>query len=131
MAYKEVWNDPKPGTNFRTRSFVKDNSDGGNTKVTSTKYNNQAPDFVKGFVQGKGSGGTGAKPISLKYPLENTDFYKAAIKFSVHSVDPYEVDLISAKDLMDIPLIKNIEIPFIKEILNPPTISVKVKTDDQ
>ena len=105
MAYKEVWNDPKPGTNFKTRSFVKENSDGGNTKVTSTKYNNQAPDFVKGFVQGKGSGGTGARPINLKYPLENTDFYKAAIKFSVHSVDPYEVDLISATDLMDVPLI--------------------------
>lgn len=104
MAYKEVWNDPKPGTNFRTRSFVKENSDGGNTTVTSTKYNNNAPDFVKGIMQSKGSGGS-KRPVSLKYPLEDTDFYKAAIKFSVHSVDPYEVDLISAKDLVDVPLI--------------------------
>jgi hypothetical protein len=104
MAYKEVWNDPKPGTNFRTRSFVKENSDGGNTTVTSTKYNNNAPDFVKGIMQSKGSGGS-KRPVSLKYPLEDTDFYKAAIKFSVHSVDPYEVDLISAKDLIDMPLI--------------------------
>jgi len=104
MAYKEVWNDPKPGTNFRTRSFVKENSDGGNTTVTSTKYNNNAPDFVKGIMQSKGSGGS-KRPVSLKYPLEDTDFYKAAIKFSVHSVDPYEVDLISAKDLADAPLL--------------------------
>jgi hypothetical protein len=104
MAYKEVWNDPKPGTNFRTRSFVKENSDGGNTTVTSTKYNNNAPDFVKGIMQSKGSGGS-KRPVSLKYPLEDTDFYKAAIKFSVHSVDPYEVDLISAKDLVDVPII--------------------------
>ena len=104
MAYKEVWNDPKPGTNFRTRSFVKENSDGGNTTVTSTKYNNNAPDFVKGIMQSKGSGGS-KRPVSLKYPLEDTDFYKAAIKFSVHSVDPYEVDLISAIDLADAPLL--------------------------
>lgn len=104
MAYKEVWNDPKPGTNFKTRSFVKENSDGGNTTVTSTKYNNNAPDFVKGIMQSKGSGGS-KRPVSLKYPLEDTDFYKAAIKFSVHTVDPYEVDLISAKDLVDVPLL--------------------------
>lgn len=104
MSQREIWNDPKPGTNFRTRSFVKENSDGGNTTVTSTKYNNNAPDFVKGIMQSKGSGGS-KRPVSLKYPLEDTDFYKAAIKFSVHSVDPYEVDLISAKDLVDIPLI--------------------------
>ncbi len=121
MAYEGDWNKPKPGTNWKTRSFVQDDNRGGNTQVTSTKYNGGVPDFVK--MVPAGSGGSA---VSLKYPLENTDFYKAAIKFSVHTVDPYEVDLINAADILDVPLVFGNK--FAKKLME--TIRERERPDD-
>ena len=55
-----------------------------------------------------GAGGGNAKgamgpPLILRYPLENQDYYKAAIKFALYSVNPYDIDAQAAKNIIDTP----------------------------
>jgi len=68
----------------------------------STTYNKPSSASVSTNQEISFGMSTGA---SYKYPLENQELYKAAIKFSVHSVNPYEVDINAAQDIIDVPLI--------------------------
>ena len=68
----------------------------------STTYNKPSSPSASTNQETSSGMSTGA---SYKYPLENQELYKAAIKFSVHSVNPYEVDINAAQDIIDVPFI--------------------------
>ena len=56
--------------------------------------------------------GTSTKALNLKYPLENQDYYKAGISFSLFSIDPYTIDKEAASQIADMPFLfksKNVE----------------------
>lgn len=53
----------------------------------------------------EGAGPAGPTVSILRYPLENQDYYKAAIRFSLYSIDPYEIDANSAKEIIDTPFL--------------------------
>lgn len=56
--------------------------------------------------------GTTTKALNLKYPLENQDYYKAGISFSLFSIDPYTIDKEAASQIADMPFLfksKNVE----------------------
>ena len=46
---------------------------------------------------------TASNTKQLIYPLENRDYYKAAIKFEVHKVNQYDVDFTTAREILDTP----------------------------
>lgn len=52
------------------------------------------------------------RALNLKYPLENQDYYKAGISFSLFSIDPYTIDKEAASQIADMPFLfksKNVE----------------------
>ena len=52
------------------------------------------------------------KPLNLKYPLENQDYYKAGIRFSLYEINPYTIDKEAASQIADMPFLfksKNVE----------------------
>lgn len=53
----------------------------------------------------EGAGPAGPTVSILRYPLENQDYYKAAIRFSLYSIDPYEIDANAAKEIIDTPFL--------------------------
>ena len=56
--------------------------------------------------------GSSAKSLNLKYPLENQDYYKAGIRFSLYSITPYEIDKEAASQIADMPFLfksKNVQ----------------------
>ena len=56
--------------------------------------------------------GSSAKALNLKYPLENQDYYKAGIRFSLYSITPYEIDKEAASQIADMPFLfksKNVQ----------------------
>lgn len=53
-----------------------------------------------------------AKALNLKYPLENQDYYKAGIRFSLYEINPYTIDKEAASQIADMPFLfksKNVE----------------------
>lgn len=73
------------------------------TETTSVKFAD-ASNLVT-----EGTNTTGGKKAALRlfYPLEDQDLYPASIKFSVMSIDPYEVDAQAAAKIFDIKLIED------------------------
>ena len=56
--------------------------------------------------------GSSTKSLNLKYPLENQDYYKAGIRFSLYSITPYEIDKEAASQIADMPFLfksKNVQ----------------------
>ena len=63
-------------------------------KPSSTQINSRMEDFDAS--------------LTLRYPLENQDYYKAAIRFSLYSIDPYEIDANAARQIADTPFLSSL-----------------------
>jgi len=46
--------------------------------------------------------------LYLRYPLENQDYYKAAIRFSLYSIDPYKINANAARQIADTPFLSSL-----------------------
>ena len=73
--------------------------------TTKVKLNNASSVAVDPTGMLNQLGGGARSGQTLRYPLENQDYYKAAIRFSLYSIDPYEIDANAAKDIIDTPFL--------------------------
>ena len=78
------------------------------TSVTVNKPSQAAINDPSPFAKGGADTPITDLAATLYYPLENQDFYKAAIRFSLYSVDPYEIDANAAKDILDRPFLTSL-----------------------
>lgn len=105
MAIKEVWNDPKPGTNFRTRTLIddsklKNDTSKGQVSLGGKMNPNASPLIASAFAQ---AGGGGLQVY--KYPLDGEADFPAKMKFTIHQVDAYTINPDEIASYFDVPLI--------------------------
>jgi hypothetical protein len=75
--------------------------------TTSVKIADPSSLFNQLGTNGGNTKGAMGPPLVLRYPLENQDYYKAAIKFALYSVNPYDIDAQAAKNIIDAPFLVN------------------------